>query len=319
MRIALIFLIFFLLKSFTYAQCVGHAGILHHSNLGTPIIGEPEMDAFFNITKPKLESFFGVKADVYFFDDKKGGEVKSLCSSKDPNQYFGTIRFGINLLKNDLWVESNGVYMTTAILAHEYAHLMQCKVDGALRGWKRELQADFLAGYFLGRKSYNYDEQLDIQSFADVLFQGDWYNPFYYGLPKERAQALIDGYHHADMSLEEAYIKSLYDFNSYQRIDLTKKEYETCDFCFGLGVTTRPSECPVCEGVGHLPCHICDNKGEFFVFGKMHSCKACEGYKRLTCHFCEGHKKHEGSKLCPNCQGKGKVVKKEKDTNAPRP
>lgn len=312
-------LVFSFLSFSLLSQCSGLHTILHSHKLGTPIIGEPEMDAFFNVTKPKLESFFGVKADVYFFQEENGPKIMNLCSSLSPDSYNGTIRIGLGLLKNELWVESNGVYMTTALLAHEYAHLFQCRINGALRSWKRELQADFLAGYFLGRKSYNYEEQLDIQSFATVLFEGDWFNPFHHGTAEERAQALIDGYHNADLSLEEVYIKSLYDFNSYERIDPTKKVLETCDFCYGLGKTVRPSECPVCIGDGKRDCNICDSKGEFFVFGKMHSCKSCEGKGHKTCHFCAGHKLHIGAKLCPKCNGNGKVDRNKIEKSENRP
>lgn len=309
-------LVFSFLFSSLLAQCSGLHTILHSHNLGTPIVGEPAIDAFFNINKPKLESFFGVKADVYFFQEKRGPKVMNLCSSLEPNFYNGTIRIGLALLKNELWVESNGVYMTTAVLAHQYAHLFQCRLNGALRGWKRELQADFLAGYFLGRKSYNYENQLDIQSFADVLFSGNWFSPFHHGTADERAQALIDGYHNANLSLEEAYIKSLYDFNSYVRFDPYKKILETCDFCYGLGKTVRPTECPVCLGDGERDCSICSGKGEFFVFGKMHSCKSCEGVGHKVCHFCTGKKLHIGAKLCPICNGNGKVdIRKIKKTD----
>jgi len=312
-----LFLIFSMIPISLVSQCVGHYSVLHSSKLGSPVAGDITIDAFFNVTKSKLETFFGLNADIYFFQEQSGPQVMTLCSTRDPLQSKGTIRIGLTLLKNDLWVEFNGVYMTTAVLAHQYAHLFQCSLNGSLRGWKRELQADFLAGYFLGRKSYNYENQLDIQTFATVLFEGDWYEPFYHGSTFERTQALIDGYHNADLSLEEAYIKSLYDFDSYQRIDPNKKELETCGFCLGLGKTTLPAECPVCLGDGERDCNICNAKGEFFVFGKMHSCKSCDGKGHKTCHFCDGKKLHIGAKLCPICNGNGKVVHDKKAKNRP--
>lgn len=305
------FISIFSLFSFSLlAQCSGLHTILHSSQLGTPIVGESEIDAFFNLTKPDLEDFFGVNADVYFFQETSGPKIMNLCSSLQPDSYNGTIRIGLALLRNEFWMKSNGDYMTTALLAHQYAHLFQCSLNGALRSWKRELQADFLAGYFLGRKSYNYEEQIDIQEFATILYDGGWFNPFHHGTATERAQALIDGYHNADLSLEEVYIRSLYDFNSYKRIDPSKKEFETCEFCYGLGKTVRPSECPVCFGDGKRACNICSSRGEFFVFGKMHSCKSCKGQGHKNCHFCAGSKLHIGAKLCPECNGNGKVVRK---------
>ena len=90
MKITFFILLFSFLSSPLLAQCSGLHSILHSPELGTTIIGEPEMDAFFNFTKPQLETFFGVKADVYFFKEKNGPKVMNLCSSLNPEAHNGT-------------------------------------------------------------------------------------------------------------------------------------------------------------------------------------------------------------------------------------
>lgn len=292
------------------AQCDGHKGMLNSVNLGSRSAGELQLDAQFNRTKGHLQDFFGIKVDLYFYEEETGAQALTFCSSLYSEIYDGTIRFGLGLLRNELRIRTNGEHAAAAILAHEFAHIFQCRVGGSLRHFKRELQADFLAGYFLGRKSYSYRYEVDIVPFANELFADDtWYEPFHYGTPRERAEAMIFGFHNAHLGLEAAYIKSLYHFNAFERADPQGHRYQACDLCEGHGVTDRPTVCNICSGHGQYECNICSGKGEFSLFNKKHDCGACAKSGELTCAGCEGSGQSHGSKTCPKCKGKKRILK----------
>jgi uncharacterized protein len=84
------------------------------------------------------------------------------------------------------------------ILAHEYAHAAQIAGGSRLRNiTKIELQADCLAGYYMGvMPGVDFDDQ-DIKEIASIAFQvGDYEfnNRQHHGTPKERARAVLLGF-----------------------------------------------------------------------------------------------------------------------------
>jgi uncharacterized protein len=85
------------------------------------------------------------------------------------------------------------------ILAHEYAHATQVAGGSRLRNITQiELQADCLAGYYMGMMSdfVTFDRQ-DIEEIAEIAFRvGDYEfnNRQHHGTPKERALAVLSGF-----------------------------------------------------------------------------------------------------------------------------
>jgi uncharacterized protein len=84
------------------------------------------------------------------------------------------------------------------ILAHEYAHAVQ--VVGGFRPrniTQTELQADCLAGYYMGAMpDVSFDDK-DIEEIARIAFQvGDYEynNSQHHGTPKQRALAVLTGF-----------------------------------------------------------------------------------------------------------------------------
>jgi uncharacterized protein len=84
------------------------------------------------------------------------------------------------------------------ILAHEYAHAAQIAGRSRLRNITQiELQADCLAGYYMGSMPDVTFDQQDIEEIAGIAFQvGDYEfnNRQHHGTPKERAQAVLSGF-----------------------------------------------------------------------------------------------------------------------------
>lgn len=84
------------------------------------------------------------------------------------------------------------------ILAHEYAHAAQIVGGSRLRNITQiELQADCLAGYYMGMMpNVTFDRQ-DIDEIAGIAFQvGDYEynNRQHHGTPKQRARAVLLGF-----------------------------------------------------------------------------------------------------------------------------
>jgi uncharacterized protein len=84
------------------------------------------------------------------------------------------------------------------ILAHEYAHAVQITSGTRIRNITQlELQADCLAGYYMGvMPDVTFDRQ-DIEEIAGIAYQvGDYEynNKQHHGTPKERARAVLTGF-----------------------------------------------------------------------------------------------------------------------------
>lgn len=84
------------------------------------------------------------------------------------------------------------------ILAHEYAHAAQIAGGSRLRNITQiELQADCLAGYYMGAMpDVSFDDK-DIEEIARIAYQvGDYEinNSQHHGTPKQRALAVLTGF-----------------------------------------------------------------------------------------------------------------------------
>jgi hypothetical protein len=118
----------------------------------------------------------------------------------------GTVWIGIALVrsladqKNN---STNGGIAVAGVLAHECAHIYQLADADLLKELKRgqttgvfaELHADFLAGYYLGRKRNVTPESLaTMQQVFAYLATYDRKDPKYHGTPGLRGAAMDTGY-----------------------------------------------------------------------------------------------------------------------------
>jgi hypothetical protein len=112
----------------------------------------------------------------------------------------GTVLFGRDLLFEMLGYKYSPDAAISAVCAHEFGHIVQFKnrisvnVGGTVK--RSELHADFLAGYFAGRRKL---ERADFPAavFATTYEQlGDYAftRPDHHGTPDERAQAIVRGF-----------------------------------------------------------------------------------------------------------------------------
>jgi hypothetical protein len=135
-----------------------------------------------------------------------------------PNTTDGTVYLGLPLIKK-LLEQPNGGAAVAGICVHQGAHIYQYKMDIARRllaggtSFKFiELHADFLAGYYMGRRVDYTADQIEAFRIATFSF-GDYdlSNPQHHGTPYERRAAVNQGYRTAleKNSLREAAVAGL--------------------------------------------------------------------------------------------------------------
>lgn len=177
----------------------------------------------------KLTQVFNLSIDLKVIDYERGPCYdhinKTLIADKLFLNYVSKLSYGNERVK--------------AILAHEFAHALQHKAglfDIWNGGKKVELHADFLAGYYLGKKGLISKEKLT--AFAQEFFErGDksFFEVDPHGSPEERRCAFLEGYKVAvtyDFNLTQAYscgvdyIKLLYPCDYFGIIkEYSKTEY----------------------------------------------------------------------------------------------
>lgn len=123
----------------------------------------------------------------------------------------GTIALGLALIQAE--IRSNGgrenALSIPAIIAHEFGHLLQFKFGTMATGALAEIQADFLAGWYLGRRVKG--EKLTSAALGSVMRsfyeKGDYaFNqPTHHGTPEERSRAIQRGYSYSTLKLNDAY------------------------------------------------------------------------------------------------------------------
>lgn len=145
---------------------------------------------------------FRVYPRLVLFDDEGSPNafatpVVTLDSRPD-----GTIMFGLGLLQQEYqrWHDDLGglryTYGPVSILAHEYAHILQVKKGVKHVTLLSELEADFMAGWFLGRETL-LDPEIEARDGMEAFYsRGDYEfnNPSHHGTPQQRLAAFMAGY-----------------------------------------------------------------------------------------------------------------------------
>lgn len=176
--------------------------------LGTT--GVPQLDAAFQREGLALVQTFQVAPWGYFLDDRGSPNAMASPDVSNPNGPDGTVVIGLTLLQAEL-ARDRGVGLSVpAIMAHEFAHIVQFKRNVRLPTSKMELQADFLAGWYLGLRSRFIftDVRPAFQSFFE---KGDYAfnDPMHHGTPQQRLNAIASGLQASGLPFPQAYERSL--------------------------------------------------------------------------------------------------------------
>jgi hypothetical protein len=181
----------------------------------TRTTGNREIDLALDKGLQRLASTFGIDPSFAFFDDKQPNAFAAPESNDESRT--GTVLFGKNLFAELQAADPSGVSVL-GVAAHEFAHIWQFhsghykQIRGTGPTVKRmELNADFLAGYYLGlRKTAHPEASLWI--FGEKLWGLGDMNVFardHHGTPEERTAAAEAGFKLAFVEKRDvAYAKS---------------------------------------------------------------------------------------------------------------
>jgi hypothetical protein len=167
-----------------------------------PQSGDRLFDYALAQTLAKISEELEVLPGFAYYDDFDAQNAYATRSVKNGGAD-GTVLIGQRLLRRLLQADDNPDLCVAAVCAHEFGHILQYKrdLDSQLSAGQRtvrrvELQADFFAGYFAGRR------KLERPDFPAAVFAQTQYNmgddmihqPQHHGTPAERAAAIVRGF-----------------------------------------------------------------------------------------------------------------------------
>lgn len=176
--------------------------------------GRPDFDQALAITLAKLSDWFDVRPTFSFYREHDG-RGNAWAMREHGSQTDGSVAYGLALLDSQFQSANRPAAHVAAVCAHEFGHIAQYKrgaVDVLAGSTVRrvELHADFLAGYFAGRRRRELPT-FPAAEIAQAQFNaGDHQrtHPSHHGTPDERGQAVVAGYHAAftrQLSFDDAF------------------------------------------------------------------------------------------------------------------
>ncbi len=172
---------------------------------GTPKFvesGDRDLDYAMAQTLSLLTDTWNVLPAFAYYDDTGAPNAKA-TPARWLSRADGTVIFGRNLLGILLKRREHPDAAISAVVAHEFGHIAQFKYNlkkPLLAGQKTlkhlELHADFLAGYFAGRR------KLERPDFPAAIYAATQYSVgdhradhvSHHGRPEERANAIVKGF-----------------------------------------------------------------------------------------------------------------------------
>lgn len=166
--------------------------------------GNRTIDRAIGTTLTRISDLFDVHPGFGFYDDEDdpnafATEITALGGTR------GTVGFGYTLLEEQIEKHPSGISVMgiMGIIAHEFGHIVQFspdvrselqKVQPTLR--LKELHADFLAGFYAGRRRLSH-MNMDTDGLGDAFLALGNFNtrsPEHHGTGEERLEALIQGF-----------------------------------------------------------------------------------------------------------------------------
>jgi hypothetical protein len=172
--------------------------------------GSPLFDAAFNKEYAILCSVFEVKPSLFIMDDSGGPNAFAYPRSFERG-FRGSILFGLNLFASEMRKSATN-FTVPAIMAHEFGHILQFVHTAELEGKNRELQADYMAGWYMKKRDLlsGWSGVSVLQTMQGFYATGDYdfNSPQHHGTPQERARAVLLGVRDGNGTAFDAYVRS---------------------------------------------------------------------------------------------------------------
>lgn len=175
---------------------------------------------YFGRALARIANIFEVQPSFAFYDDSNGPNAMASPDMRLPGTW-GSVIFGKTLFNQQFEKHDDGGVSIIAICAHEFGHILQYKtgyigrMQAGLRTVKYvELQADYLAGVYLGKKKYD-NPHLSVHGVRrtfELIGDTNVNNRGHHGTPKERVHAIEGGYKlgfdHPSISVDQMLVRS---------------------------------------------------------------------------------------------------------------
>jgi hypothetical protein len=176
--------------------------------------GNLMLDQAFNKELDRISGLYRIYPNFFMADDSRGGMNASAfdCGVTPGSRY--TIVFGAHLMLNEFSLTGPNNYSIPAILAHEFTHIVQFQRGTVLPGTGKELQADFMAGWYTAKvNEWSFDRFSAIsQSIVSFFMKGDDFinnnDPDPHGTREQRVAAIKAGMAIYSSSFNQAYSRS---------------------------------------------------------------------------------------------------------------
>lgn len=149
-------------------------------------------------TLDMLSNMFGVLPGFAYFREKNGPNAKAMNFDLLTGRPDGTVLLGLKLLKDLLALPEAPDAAVVAVCAHEFAHIVsysngyisQLTPTPQSSPFRAEQFADYMAGYFAGRR------KLDRPDFPAAVFATTtgMYGGYTHGNGKQRGNAVQEGF-----------------------------------------------------------------------------------------------------------------------------
>jgi hypothetical protein len=169
------------------------------------------IDAAFNKEIAQLNALLPVRPGFFLLNESSN--AFAIPNAIQPGTE-GTVAFGSRLMLSEFQESGQNLnFSIPAIMAHEFSHILQFRHHTRLAGKLMELQADYLAGWYMGNRDRfsGWSSQAFRGSLVSFYEKGDYdfNSQRHHGTPAERAAAITEGFQNAGLSLSAAYSASL--------------------------------------------------------------------------------------------------------------
>lgn len=183
------------------------AGEMQPQLIPIEMVMRPDQQAVARNMAVFLNGLMHVTPKLYMYNDSNSPNASATPKVFDPRFPDGTVMFGVNLFRSEIMNTGNVNFTFAAILAHEFAHILQFKMGEELPTKQKELEADYMAGWYMGNSSGVWIGQASSQALQSFYSKGDYeFNSRdHHGTPEERVRAVQAGLKDAGSPLRLAF------------------------------------------------------------------------------------------------------------------